>query len=135
MNTSEILVIPVTPTSKPRMTQSDKWKGRVCVTRYWEFKDRIRKYLTEIPQPCLMVFIYPMPKSWSKKKKKLMEGEKHESTPDLDNFEKALLDSLYQNDSHIWNVHKIKIWGLNGKILIEPMEIDQILMNRIKTYL
>jgi hypothetical protein len=127
-----MLIIPVTPMGKPRMTRSDKWKRRDCVTRYWEFGDRLREYLTEIPQPCLMVFVYPMPKSWSKQKREAMKGQKHENTPDLDNFEKALLDSLYQNDSHIWNVHHIKIWGEEGKILIKSLEFDESLMTEIR---
>jgi Holliday junction resolvase RusA-like endonuclease len=82
-----------------------------------------------------MVFVYPMPTSWSKKKREAMRGQKHENKPDIDNSEKALLDSLYQNDSHIWNVHHIKIWGDEGKILIKPMEIDQVLMSEIKNCL
>jgi Holliday junction resolvase RusA-like endonuclease len=130
-----MLIIPVTPRGKPRMTRSDKWNHRDCVTRYWEFKDRLREHLTEIPQPCLMVFVFPMPESWKEKKKAIMRGQPHQKTPDIDNIEKAILDALYKNDSHIWNVHHIKIWGDEGKILIKPISIDEGLMDEIRNSL
>jgi Holliday junction resolvase RusA-like endonuclease len=118
---------------KPRMTRSDKWKRRACVTKYWNYADEIKQYLGEIPQNCLMVFVFPMPISWSKKKKELMKGKPHQQKPDIDNCEKALLDSIYKEDSHIWNVHHLKLWGDEGKILIKEITIDETLMNEIKS--
>lgn len=130
-----MLVIPVTPIGKPRMSRSDKWKRRDCVTRYWEFGDRLREYVTEIPFPCLIIFVFPMPTAWSKKKKELMRGQPHQQKPDIDNCEKAILDSIYKDDAHVWNVHHIKIWGDEGKILIKPLAIDEALMTEIRACL
>ncbi len=65
-----------------------------------------------------IVFIMPMPKSWSKKKKKAMDGQPHQQVSDLDNMLKALLDSLFQDDSHIWDIRATKLWGYSGKIIV-----------------
>jgi len=60
-----------------------------------------------------------MPQSWSKKKKAEMDERPHEQTPDIDNVCKALLDSIYSDDSHIWRITLVKIWGYEGAIIVK----------------
>lgn len=115
------VVYPIKPTPKPRMTQKDKkkWKQGPPVLRYFEFKDEVRSHNVSVPECNYHVtFILPMPKSWSKKKKALMDGKPHQQVPDKDNLEKALLDAIFDNDSHIWDGRVTKRWGIEGKIIV-----------------
>lgn len=108
----------ITPLAKPRMTQRDKWKKRPAVLHYRAFKDEVRLKRVYIPQPCQIIFYIPMPKSWSKKKQSEMDGHAHTKKPDIDNLLKALMDAIFTDDSHIWNVHVIKKWSEKGGIRI-----------------
>jgi len=117
----------ITPIAKPRMTQSDKWRDppREPVHKYWAFCLRCQLLKIELSFSGAMVtFIIPMPESWSDEKRKMFDGKPHQSKkgPDLDNFLKALGDALYKNDSCIWDIHVRKIWGYEGKIIIETRE-------------
>ena len=64
----------------------------------------------------------PMPASWSAKKRAEMDGQPHTVRGDIDNICKALLDSVFENDAHIWEIHASKIWGFTGAIEIEEIE-------------
>lgn len=121
-NNSEI-VLNITPVAKPRMTRSDAWKKRACVTKYWKFKDELRSLVTaeQLPHPLHLVFVMPMPESWSLKKKQKMLGEYHKVKPDCDNMIKAFLDCLYKNDQHVADIRGTKIWGWTGQIIVRPM--------------
>jgi Holliday junction resolvase RusA-like endonuclease len=59
-----------------------------------------------------------MPSSWSKKKRQAMAGKPHQQKPDKDNLEKALMDAIYADDSHIWDSRVTKLWGEEGQIII-----------------
>jgi len=116
--------INIDPCPKPRMTRSDRWKKRKCVQEYWAFKDKIQEVepLKNIDLSDYKITFYvPMPKSWSKKKTVEMFNTKHLQTPDLDNFEKALYDAVYKNDSHIWRNNNKKLWHTSGSITLEPI--------------
>ena len=65
-----------------------------------------------------ITFYIPMPKSWAKKKKRLMLGEPHRQKPDLDNLIKALGDALYGDDSYIASIKASKEWSYDGGISI-----------------
>ena len=116
-----MILLDITPVPKPRQTRADKWKKRPSVLRYRAFADEIRLKLdsgTDL-NDCNIKFALPMPKSWSKKKKKEMDGMPHQQTPDIDNLIKALLDAVYSNDSGIHSLGKIKkIWSTKGHIVI-----------------
>lgn len=115
----------ITPVPKPRMTRSDKWKKRPCVMRYWAFKDECVLKGVEVPENgATVLFCIPMPKSWSKKKKAQMKGQAHKPTPDIDNLCKALLDAVYDDDSHIYHIELFKYWWDSGKILIEKKRVN-----------
>lgn len=110
----------ITPIPKPRMTRSDKWKKRDCVQRYYSFKDEVQANNISLPESDYhVIFVLPMPKSWSKKKKLEMNGKPHQQKPDKDNLEKALLDAIFDDDCKIWDGRVTKLWGEVGKILIK----------------
>jgi Holliday junction resolvase RusA-like endonuclease len=109
----------ITPCTKPRMTQRDKWKTRPETQRYWAFKDEVRLKNVIVPEYGYhVVFIIPMPKSWSKKKREEMNRQPHKQTPDKDNLEKALLDAIYDDDSTVWDGRVTKLWGESGMIIV-----------------
>lgn len=109
----------ITPIPKPRMTQCDKWGKRDVVQRYWAFKKEVRALRIDVENGDGIQFTIPMPESWSKKKKREMEGQPHQQTPDIDNLLKALLDAIYDDDCHIYKLSELeKIWGIQGKIRI-----------------
>ena len=112
-------IYPIAPCAKPRMTQSDKWKKRKCTSAYWKFKDAVKKLRVRVPEShSHIIFILPMPKSWSEKKKAEMEGKPHQQTPDKDNLEKGLLDAVFGQDCHVWDSRVSKKWGESGAIII-----------------
>ena len=118
----EYLIIPV---PKPRMTRRDKWlkPARPAVARYRNFCNEIMAAKVKLsPSGYHVTFILPLPESTSKKLKLKLNGMPHMQKPDLDNYLKALLDSLFVNDSMVWDIHATKKWGLFGKIVIETQD-------------
>lgn len=111
------------PVPAPRMTRRDKWlkPHRPCVQRYFDFCNEVKKANIKIHESCRIVFYMPMPKSWSKKKKDKMHLEPHQVRPDGDNLEKALMDAVFKDDSHIWKVCKEKRWSYEGAIVVEKI--------------
>ena len=114
---------PITPCPAPRMTRRDAWAKRPAVLRYFAFRDEVRLHGVTIPDRVRIVFVLPMPASWSQKKRAAMDGEPHTVRPDLDNFCKAALDSVFDDDAHINEIHARKVWGEVGQIHIG--EIDE----------
>lgn len=118
------ITLNIVPVPKPRMTQSDKWKKRPVVVKYFNYKDELKMlcFLCRWqPKEDLDVkFVLPMPKSWSERKKKKMDGKPHKSRPDLDNLIKAFKDALLIEDSHVHTYHNMKkIWGRSGAIIVK----------------
>jgi Holliday junction resolvase RusA-like endonuclease len=118
------------PMAKPRMTRADTWKKRPIVERYWAFKDLITlqaaKQGFKLADCYRVVFYMEMPKSWSQKKKKEMNGKFHRQRPDIDNMIKSINDSLLQEDSGVFYVVAIKKWSEKPGISIEnyPESLD-----------
>ncbi|VFS14514.1 Holliday junction resolvase [Yokenella regensburgei] len=112
-------VYSITPLGKPRQTRADKWKKRPGVLRYRAFCDEVRLHKITLPASGYhVIFVLPMPQSWSKKKRAEYDGKPHQSKPDKDNLEKALLDAIFGEDSHIWDGRVSKVWGQTGQIII-----------------
>ena len=112
----------ITPIPKPRMSQRDKWlkPPRPAVQRYWDFCLQCK--LEKVVLPCYgahVIFILPMPDSWSEKKKGQTNGIPHMQRPDLSNLLKALEDAIYTEDSVIYDIWVTKRWGIQGKVLVE----------------
>ena len=113
------MIYPITPVPKPRQTRADVWKRRPAVMRYRAFADEVRLHKVKlIEYGESVIFHMPMPKSWSTKKKADHVGRPHRQKPDLDNICKALLDALFDEDSHIWNITVTKQWAYEGAIEI-----------------
>lgn len=111
---------PITPVPKPRMTRADKWKQRPAVLRYRAFKDSVRAYGINLrPTGDRVIFIMPMPNSWTKKQKAAALGKPHMSKPDADNLLKALWDAVHNEDKHLFHADALKFWGERGEIIIE----------------
>lgn len=116
----KILRFDIEPMGKPRMVRSDAWSGRECISRYWKYKDDLnmlaksKRY--EIEYTLDIKFYLSMPKSWSEKKRKLMNKKEHTSKPDFDNLVKAFTDSLLENDSFLYDVRIRKYWARKGYI-------------------
>ena len=98
------------PEPKPRMTRSDKWKKRPIVMRYRAYCDvlnlidnMLNGKISDIMDTgtVSLTFFLPIPKS---RKKTNKEGDPHQVTPDLDNYIKAVLDAICDNDSHIYEI-------------------------------
>ena len=121
----------IAPMSKPRMTRADAWKGRSVVERYWAFKDELKGLWgnTDLPPRFRIVFNVAMPASWPEvskanpdKCKSLLDGEPHQQKPDIDNFIKAFMDSLCEDDSYVFEVHAQKFWAREGSIEFEEIK-------------
>ena len=120
---SDILIYLGDFMGKPRMVRSDRYKKRPSVTRYWACKDRIilaaKKQGFQLGNSFEVIFYVQMPKSWSQKKKDKMAGEYHTQRTDLDNYCKALMDSLLGEDSGVYHFKATKVWGHENKIIIK----------------
>lgn len=99
------------------MTRADCWKKRPIVLRYWAFCDEVKEAgITLNNANDHLIFHVPMPKSWSKKKKKRMAGTPHQQRPDLDNYVKALFDSVMSEDCFVYHFEASKFWAVEGAI-------------------
>lgn len=116
-----IQVFDIIPSPYVRQTRADKWKKRAVVLKYRAFRDEVAIRIRELPEDFFhVVFLLPMPASWSEKKKREHVGHPHTGKPDKDNLEKGLLDAIFRgrDDAHIWNTASTKLWSYHGAILI-----------------
>lgn len=114
------LELPLEPMGKPRMTNRDRWgtNKRPKVQRYHAFRDNFRLLsrgrLTQSITLLSWVAFFPIPKSYSKKKKIMYAGRPHYQKPDRDNIDKAILDCLEFDDKQIYGGEIYKFWD-DGK--------------------
>lgn len=117
------------PVAKPRMVRSDKYKKRPVVLNYWAFKDRIvlqaKRQGFKLGKAYKVTFVMQMPQGIldSQALSERYDGTPHKVRPDLDNMLKALNDCLSEEDSDIHYVVCNKIWGKEGKIIVENLEL------------
>ena len=118
---TDSVIINIEPNTKPRMTRSDKWKKRPCVLQYRAFCDELRLKAGnfKLSGSFQIVFYLSMPKSWSKKKRDLMRGQRHQEVPDLDNLIKAVNDALLEQDKITFQIQASKWWADEGQIVIQ----------------
>lgn len=120
-----IIVCHLTPIGKPRMTRRDKWAKRPCVLRYREFADNLRACFDGVDLAGVHALswtaYFPLPASWSRKRRSALAGQGHQSKPDRDNVDKAILDALFDEDSGISHGTLTKLWddGAGPRIEIE----------------
>jgi Holliday junction resolvase RusA-like endonuclease len=115
------------PLSRARASKSGFYDSQ------YKVKQNIRSYIrNQIPDgfkprqepiKIFVTFTMPMPKSWSKKKKRELLGTPHLDRPDASNLLKFYEDCfnkvLWCDDSILWSISIIKIWGEEGSTIIE----------------
>lgn len=142
------VILNITPQTHVRATQGDSiffripreklrpegLKRLMRLERYNKYKldldaEAKRKSFVMPPIGASIVFVIPVPKSWSNKKKKLYHGTFHQSKPDIDNLQKAFLDSLMKEDKQIAHLEVQKRWVdfESGWIEITLKEYEQVL--------
>ena len=124
------VILNITPQTHVRATQGDRVFFRISrnqlrpgglkrllrLERYNDYKLSLsalakQQHFTFPEQGASIIFFIPVPKSWSKKKKKLYHGTLHQSKPDLDNLMKAMIDSLLSEDKIIAHYGELcKVW-------------------------
>lgn len=127
--------------AKPRMTRGDsitmaKLRGRrrlnererkreAVLSRWLAYSDevKIRGVRLELNRYYHLMFILPMPRSWSQRKRAEMVNRKHQAKPDKDNLEKGLLDILHGEDCGAWDGRVTKVWGEDPFIVISPFDL------------
>lgn len=88
-----------------------------------------RKGFSIPPAGLSITFFMPMPKTWSKKKKREFHGSLMQSRPDLDNLIKSFADSLTSEDKYIANISATKRWvdfptgWIECSLIDEPLQI------------
>lgn len=121
-------IINIEPHAKPRMTNKDKHHPSDKAIRYFNWKAELERVAHEIGMPLdlpgqiqSIIFMVPMPKSWSKKKRNEMYSKPHQQVPDLDNFLKGFQDALCPEDSHIYSIKGElgKYWNTEGRIILK----------------
>ena len=133
-------IYEITPIAKPRLTRRDKWKGRPCVLRFFRFRDRVRELDIKILESgSHVIFVIPMPKSWSKRKRGAFNTTGHRGAidkavkNDLDNLLKSLMDSVFKEDSGVWDIRISKIWGYTGKIYVSDCQLAQTWLDILRS--
>lgn len=124
------VILNITPITHVRTTQGDRvffripreklrpsgLKRLLRIEKYNNYKISLLAEAKakgfKIPhQGASIKFFIPVPKTWSKKKKKQYHQTLHQSRPDLDNLLKAMTDSLCEEDKYIAHYGELaKYW-------------------------
>lgn len=113
-------------------------KRLLRIERYNDYKIELlaearRNHFTIPPTGLSVTFYFPIPKTWSKKKRKLHHGMLMQSRPDLDNTIKGFFDALVSEDKYIANIHATKRWAdyptgwIECSLLDSPVQVDVLL--------
>ena len=114
------------PASRPRVSRWSTYYPK----KYTQFKKDMLALTSELdvtPTENLvamgMVFNIKMPTAWAKKKKQEQNGQYCDNNVDLDNYQKAVLDSLngvlYLDDRQVVKIMTVKRWSDTPNIKIE----------------
>jgi Holliday junction resolvase RusA-like endonuclease len=129
----QFYLFDIIPMGAVRMTKSDTWKTnpnhpdpakrqRKVVQEYFNFKNSLlwqaKSLQFELKTHLDVLFLIPMPNTWSKKKKEQMNGLPHKQKPDTDNLTKSVKDALKKDDSDVWWEKAEKRWAYKGSIII-----------------
>jgi len=131
--TREFYIFDVIPMGAVRMTNRDRMftnpnhpnplkRQRVEVTRYFDYQNRLwEQYASKpfkFPNELEIVFLLPMPSSWSEKKKVKMNKMPCLTRPDIDNLVKGFMDALKIEDGNVWKVIAEKRYAYKGSVLL-----------------
>lgn len=114
-------VIPMDPFGKarPRVVKRGRKVHTFMPEDYEGNRASLRMLFgpVDVAGPCrLDVIAYrPIPKSWSKKKKREAAGTYTTTTPDIDNIIGAVMDSLFEDDSIVVECGGAKKWSDDGE--------------------
>lgn len=115
-------------------------KRLLRIERYNNYKVELlaeakRKKFTLPPCGLSVTFYFPMPKTWSKKKRKVYHSTPMQSRPDIDNILKGFFDSLVSEDKHIANITASKRWvdfpsgWIECSLIDNPHQVDILYPN------
>jgi len=124
-------IVPV-PASRPKVTRWTTYYGK----KYSKFREEMGKLTEDIKFIPLkgniyaqLTFYIKIPMSWSKKKKKAKNGAYCDNNADIDNYCKAILDSLngvyYEDDRQIVMLKAIMLWSKDPKIECKFIQLDE----------
>ena len=127
--TQRFKINPV-PASRPRVSRWSTYYPK----KYTKFKkdmealtSELETTLSEKPVSVELEFGIMMPKSWSKKKREELNNTYCSNNSDIDNYIKAILDSLngivYIDDKQVVELFAKKIYSEEGYILYKHKEI------------
>ena len=118
------------PASRPRVSRWSTYYPK----RYTQFKEDMKALTSEMDTtPCDKLisvdieFNVRIPKSWTKKKKKEKNGQYCDNSSDIDNYLKAILDSLngvlFVDDRQIVEVYARKRYSDKPNIIFAMKEL------------
>ena len=114
--------VPMKPFGKarPRVTRN----GTFMPTSYTKQKRDLQLLFGGFDVPELVrltvIAVRPLPKSWSKKKRKMMLGQYAKPKPDADNILGGVMDALFpEDDDLVVETAVRKVWGVEGAIHIK----------------
>jgi Holliday junction resolvase RusA-like endonuclease len=120
-------IFDIDPKPAPRMVRSDKWAKRPIVQDNFSWRNALRLMANtqgyKLSRELHIIFVLPMPESWSEKKKRDNEGCPHMQRPDLDNLIKNWQDTFTDEDGYIYKIDALKLWGRKGQIIITENNI------------
>ena len=127
----EFNIIPI-PASRPRVTRWSTYYGK----KYAKFKQDMLDLTEDIKVTPItgniyaqLVFNVPIPKSWTKKNKELKNGAYCDNNADIDNYCKAILDSLngiyYEDDRQIVMLKATMFWSDTASITCNFSKLDK----------
>lgn len=127
--TQKFKINPV-PASRPRVSRWSTYYPK----KYTKFKKEMEALTSELettlskkPVSVELEFGIMMPKSWSKKKRKELNNTYCSNNSDIDNYIKAILDSLngvvYVDDKQVVELFAKKIYSEEGYIQYKHKEI------------
>ena len=119
------------PASRPRVARWSTYYPK----KYTQFKKDMEALTGELDTtPCenlvcvSLEFMIKIPKSWSKKKRLAGENTYCNNNSDIDNYIKAILDSLngvyFIDDRQVVEVFAIKKYSNEPRILFKMMEMN-----------
>ena len=98
------------------MNRSVKWRPSKAALAFFAFRDECQARKVMIPSGARITFYIEMPESWSRSKREKMDLSPHQQRPDLDNYCKAILDAIFEEDCVIYDLRLVKRWSNIGMI-------------------
>jgi Holliday junction resolvase RusA-like endonuclease len=115
--------IDINPMGAVRTTQRAKFTDE-RFKRYQSYKTALMMFLRgynirQCPEVFRIQFVMPFPVSYTQKQCKEKVCKPHQYKPDLDNLVKGFMDCFGKDDSGVHRIEAEKVWGYEGKIILE----------------